>query len=138
MSTVSQPTRLVIAEHFLRGIGRPDPDLDGLGGLLTEDVVYRALARNSLTGTFSGRDAVIAHLREVAEVTQGTYDAIKWEDWLIGEFHVAALVDVHMQVDHRLYRGRHLVLVSFDLHDKIEAITVFFEDPDALDRVIDR
>ena len=55
-------------------------------------------------------------------------DTFKWEDWLVGEQHVAALADVHIHMQGKRYKSRHLFLVGFDTDDKIVEIVVFFED----------
>ena len=66
------------------------------------------------------------HLMRLFERTGGTFDAFKWEDWMLGEYHVAALANVHLNTKGQMYKGRHLFLVRFDKDDLIQEITVFF------------
>jgi ketosteroid isomerase-like protein len=128
------PSRLAAAQQFLTHMGRGD--LGQATELLSEQVSYRAQGNNALAGLFTGRDAVARHLQQLVERTRGTFEAFKWEDWMIGEHHVAGLADVHAQSNGRTYKGRTLTLVTFNSADEIEAITVFFEDQSGIDRFI--
>jgi ketosteroid isomerase-like protein len=134
MPDLPHPDRLTTAQQFLTHIGRGDfaQAID----LLSENVTYRAQGHNALAGLFTGRDAVTRHLTELIERTRGTFEAFKWEDWLIGEHHVAGLSSVHAQSQGRIHKGRSLTLVGFNSADEIDHITVFFEDQSALDRFI--
>jgi ketosteroid isomerase-like protein len=126
--------RLARAQLFLTHIGRGD-FLQAID-LLSENVTYRAQGNNALAGLFTGRDAVIRHLTELVERTKGTFEAFKWEDWLIGEHHVVGLSSVHAQSHGRIYKGRSLTVLGFNVAEEIEHITVFFEDQNAIDRFI--
>jgi len=126
--------RLARAQLFLTHIGRGD-FLQAID-LLSENVTYRAQGNNALAGSFTGRDAVIRHLTELVERTKGTFEAFKWEDWLIGEHHVAGLSSIHAQSHGRIYKGRSLTVLGFNVAEEIEHITVFFEDQNAIDRFI--
>jgi ketosteroid isomerase-like protein len=126
------PTRLGTAQEFLLHVGHHD--FDEAIGLLSPGVVYRVPGRHALAGTFHGPDEVTAHLITLVERTTGTFEALKWEDWLIGQDHVAALVNVHMQSNARAYTGRHIFLVTFDLDDRISGISVFFENESSAER----
>ena len=127
-------TRLAIARQFLAHIGHRDVD-QGIE-LLSADATSRVPGSRALAGTFSGRDEVMRHLTDLYERTGGTFDAYKWEDWMVGEHHVAALADVHFDAKGQMYEGRHLLLVRFDLDDKIEEITVFFGDQRSIERLL--
>ncbi len=126
--------RLARAQLFLTHIGRGD-FLQAID-LLSENVTYRAQGNNALAGLFTGRDAVIRHLTELVERTKGTFEAFKWEDWLIGEHHVVGLSSIHAQSHGRIYKGRSLTVLGFNVAEEIEHITVFFEDQNAIDRFI--
>jgi ketosteroid isomerase-like protein len=104
--------------------------------LISEDVTYRAGGDNALSGTFHGREEVSAHLREVVERTGDTYEALKWEDWLVGEDHVAAIVRVHAEEHGAVLTARLVILLAFDPADKISEITVLFDDARSTDRFI--
>lgn len=134
MPDSSQHSRLASAQEFLSHMGRGD--LGQATRLLSEHVVYRAPGSNALAGIFTGPEEVVTHLLLLASKTGGTFDAFKWEDWMVGEHHVAGLTTVHAQATGRRYRGHHLILVSFNVADQIDGITVFFEDQGAIDRFI--
>jgi ketosteroid isomerase-like protein len=134
MPDSNHTARLAAAQQFLTHIGRGD--LGQAIDLLSEQVSYRAQGNNALAGLFTGRDAVARHLQQIVERTRGTFEAFKWADWMIGEHHVAGLASVHAQSNGRIYKGRTLMLVTFNSADKIEGITVFFEDQNAIDRFI--
>ena len=77
------------------------------------------------------------HLMRLFERTGGTFDAFKWEDWMLGEHHVAALANVHLNTKGQMYKGAPICfLVRFDKHDKIQEITVFFEDQRSAERFL--
>jgi ketosteroid isomerase-like protein len=128
--------RLAITREFLQRVARAD--LAEAVKLLSDDVTYRAEGNNALAGSFSGRDGVVRHLLQIIEKTRGTFETFKWEDWMVGEHHVVGLGAIHAQAEGRIFRGRTLTLVSFNIADEIHAITVFFEEPDAMDRFIGR
>jgi uncharacterized protein len=54
-------------ERFARG------DVSGLVSLFADDAVWRVPGANSMTGTYEGRDEILAFLRRTAELTGGTY-----------------------------------------------------------------
>jgi ketosteroid isomerase-like protein len=126
--------RLASAQQFLTHISRGD--FAQATDLLSEDVTYRAEGNNALAGLFTGRDAVTRHLTQLVERTRGTFEAFKWEDWLIGEHHVVGLSSIHARSHGRIYKGRTLTVVGFNVADEIEHLTVFFEDQNAMDRFI--
>jgi ketosteroid isomerase-like protein len=134
MPEAAPPTRMAIAQHFLVLIGHRDVDRGA--ELLSPHATYRVPGSHALAGTFSGREEIMGHLISLFDRTGGTYDAFKWEDWLLGEHHVAALANVHLNTKGQIYKARHLFLVRFDMHDKIEEITVFFEDQRAAERFL--
>jgi ketosteroid isomerase-like protein len=128
------PTRIAIAQQFLLLIGRRE--FDRGVELLSPNATYRVPGNNALAGTFSGPQEIMGHLVSLFERTGGTYDAFKWEDWMLGENHVAVLANVHINTKGQMYKARHLYLTRFDAHDKIDDITVFFEDQRAADRFL--
>jgi hypothetical protein len=134
MPDSTHPDRLDKAQLFLTHIGRGDfiQAID----LLSENVTYRAQGNNALSGLFNGRDAVIRHLTELVERTKGTFEAFKWEDWMIGQHHVAGLSSIHAQSYGRIYKGRSCTVLGFTMADEIDHLTVYFEDQDAIDRFI--
>jgi ketosteroid isomerase-like protein len=135
MPDPTQSARLETARAFISHIGRGDAD--HLVDLLSEHVTYRAPGDNALAGSFTGREAVAAHLAQLSERTTA-FRPVQWEDWLVGELHVAALVTIHAQMSGTIYRGRQIILIGFDYENKIEALTVFFEDQGAIDRFVGR
>jgi hypothetical protein len=62
-------------------VGRSD--VDGAVGLLSHTATYSVEGVNSLSGTFSA-DEIVDHLVAMFERTSGTFDATKFDDWLIG------------------------------------------------------
>jgi ketosteroid isomerase-like protein len=102
--------------------------------MLAPDVTYRVIGQHSLAGTFAGPDEVMRHLTEVRERTSGTLDAVKWDDWLVGENHVGALLEVHIRANARKFSGRVIYLLRFDVDDLITDILVVFGDEDAAAR----
>lgn len=132
MPTSAHTTRLGAAQQFVMHIGHRDSEQ--AMELLSPQVTYRVQGHHALAGVFSGREEVTRHLMLLLERTRGTLDALKWEDWLLGEDHVAALADIRAQADGQVYTGRYLFLVRFDIDDKIADVIVFIEDERAAER----
>jgi ketosteroid isomerase-like protein len=126
MSEATESTRLQTAQRFLLNIGHPN--VDEAIAALSPSVAYRVPGTHRLAGTFTGREAVTRHLVELVEGTLGTFDAVKWDDWLEGSLHVAALAQIHAQKEGRLFSGRVLFLVKFDSSNLIDNVEVFVED----------
>jgi hypothetical protein len=104
--------------------------------VLSPAVTYRVAGEHALAGTFSGREEVCSHLSDVVERTMGTMDAIKWEDWMLGEHHIAAWGEVHVRSKGRVFSGRRLIMLRFDVDDKIDEVIVLFEDQRAIERFL--
>ena len=132
MSEPTNPTRLEAAQRFVMHIGHRD--LDQAIGLLSPVVTYRVAGVSTLSRVFSGGAEVAGHLCDLVERTKGTFEAIKWEDWMVGEHHVAAWADIQMQMERREFAGRIMFLLGFDVADKIDEIIVLPEDPHAVER----
>jgi len=128
-------TRLARAQRFVAHLGHRD--VDQSIALLAPNVIYRAIGTHSFSGLFTGRDEVAAHLRELAERTQGTMDALKWEDWMVGENHVAAFGTVRAEITGRRLTVQLLVLLRFDVNDMIAELHIFYEDERAVARFFD-
>jgi ketosteroid isomerase-like protein len=128
----SNASRLQVARRFVASIGQRDTDQ--AIGFLAADVTYHVLGNYAFAGTFSNPRGVADHLANLADWSMGTFDTVSWEDWLVGDEHIAALARVRIQADARSYRGRHMFLLRFDEMDKISRITVLFESPDAAAR----
>jgi ketosteroid isomerase-like protein len=127
----TSPKRLQLAQQFMASIGRSD--VDGAISLLSPSASYRVEGVHSLAGTFSADEAV-DHLRTMIERTSRTFDATKFDDWLIGDHYVGSVVQVKLQAAGRRYSGIVVFLFRFDHDDLIDKVTVHFEDPDAISR----
>jgi ketosteroid isomerase-like protein len=132
MSASPPPSQLEIAQRLAAHLGHLD--FDELTDLLSQDVTYRVGGNHPLAGIFRGPDEVVAHMRQLVDWTGNTFDAFKWEDWLVGDRHVAALVRIHAQAHAAVYAGQILVLFGFDSADRVCDITIFFEDAIAAER----
>lgn len=123
-STVS--SRLRVAQLFIMQIGHRG--MADLADLLVTTVTFKAAGESVLAGYSSGREAVLEHFDNLARRTAGTFDIIKWSDWMIGESHVAVLLDVHAQCLGRFRRESQLFLVKLNARDMIVEIRVFVGD----------
>ena len=104
-------------------------DQDQVKELLSPLATYRVAGGRSSLGVFSGHERVAEHLCDLVEKTKGTYEAVKWEDWMVGEHHVAAWGDIQAESRGRRFAGRVLFLLRFNLDDMIDEVIVFPEDP---------
>jgi hypothetical protein len=132
MTDSNSTVRLHVAKEFALHLGHRD--VAQVLPLLSPQVSFRVLGDHALAGTFIGPEAVANHLLELADVTRGTFEALKWADWLVGEEHVAALADVQMQANQRIFHGRPLFLMTFDVNDRISEFTILFESEAAASR----
>ena len=135
--TVGPPlSRLNVAYQLAAHLGQRD--FDKVVDLLSQDVTYRVGGNHTLAGTFRGPVQVVAHVRQLVERTGDTYDAFKWDDWLVGAHHVAGLVRIHAHGHAAVYSGKLVVLFGFDPADKVCEITVLFEDAGGAERFFGR
>ncbi len=125
MST-PEPQRLINARQFLLSYSREH--VDDVVRLLSPDVVYSVPGHNQLSGIFHGPDEVRRHIVKLIDFSQGTFEVLKWMDWMIGDTHVTALQYAQAQTRGRIYRRHHLYLLGFDRDDLLSEIRVFFED----------
>lgn len=124
--------RLGTLQAFLQRLFRGD--LPSAVALLHENVRFRIPGRASLSGELHGRDEVARHLEEYMRFTNDTSDVLKWEDWLVGLEHVAAVTTTRMQHSGSLMTSRLVFLAAFSEDGLIEDFEVFFRDERALER----
>jgi hypothetical protein len=102
--------------------------------MLSPNVVCTVPGQSKLSGVFHGPDEVRRHLVTLVELSGGTFEALKWMDWMVGETHMTALQYAQAQREARIYRGFHLYLLESDSDDLLSDIKIFFEDQSAADR----
>lgn len=132
MSEPSASIRMHAAQEFTRLMGHRD--VEKVAPLLSPKVVYRVPGHHALSGSFRGIDAVITHLLDLADRSGGTMNAFKFEDWLVSENSVAAVVDLHIQGHGATVTERNVFLFSFDGSDRVAEISIFFQNEDAIER----
>ncbi len=132
MTAAPPPSRLQIAHQLAAHLGHRD--FDKVAELLSPEVTYRVEGNHVLAGRFHGPEEVMTHVQEVAERTGDTYDPFKWDDWLVGDQHVAALFRIRAQGHGAVFSAKILVLFGFDSADKVSEIRVFFDDAEGADR----
>lgn len=121
-----EPARLVNARRFLMGI-TSDNSPDVLP-LLSPEVVFTVPGQHPLAGVFHEPDGVCEHIGRLFSTTSGSFEILKWVDWLVGLSHVAALQYAQAQGGGVIYRHHHLFLVETSEQDLLTAVRVFFED----------
>ena len=110
--------------------------LDDAVSFLSPQVIYTVPGRSPLAGVFHGPDAVRVHLAKLLRITSGTFEVLKWVDWMVGLSHVSALQYAQAQGGGIIYRGHHLYLVETDHNDLLTDIRVFFEEQLEADRFL--
>jgi ketosteroid isomerase-like protein len=131
VSEAAEPARLVNVRQFLMGV-TADGASDVLP-LLSPKVVYTVPGHGPLAGVYRGPDEVAEHIRKLFRVTSGTFQILKWVDFLVGLSHVAAVQYAQAQGDGIVYRGHQVYLVETDQQDLVTRIQVFFEDQTVAD-----
>ena len=132
MVSAPEPQRLINARRFFLSYSREG--VDEAVQLLSPHVVYTVPGHSRVSGVFRGPEEVRRHIVKLIEFSRGTFEVLKWMDWMVGETHIAALQYAQAQTHSRVYRGHHIYLLEFDPDDLLSVITVFFEDQAAADR----
>jgi ketosteroid isomerase-like protein len=132
MEQSPEPQRLVNARQFFLNFAVTN--LDEATRLLSPNVVCTVPGQSELSGVFHGPDEVKRHLATLLELSRGTFEVLKWVDWMVGETHMTILQYAQAQREGKIYRGHHLYLLESDSNDLLSDIKVFFEDQAAVDR----
>jgi ketosteroid isomerase-like protein len=132
MAPSAEPQRLLNARRFFLSYSMKQ--LDEALRLLSPNVVYTVPGNSQISGVFRGPDEVRGHIVKLIEFSRGTFEVLKWMDWMVGETHISALQYAQAQGQGDLYRGHHLYLLESDPDDLLSSIKVFFEDQAAADR----
>jgi hypothetical protein len=120
------------AQEFTRHMGHRD--VDEVAPFLSPNVRYRVPGQHALAGSFQGVDAVMSHLHDLADRSGGTFNAFKFEDWLVSDNSVAAVIDAHIQGHGATITERNIFLFGFDGADRISEISIFFQNEDSIER----
>lgn len=131
MPAPADPLRLRNTRRFLMSFSTQRPD--DAADLLEPDIVYTVAGRNPFAGVFHGPTEVEHHLARLFDFSSGTFDVLKWVDWMVGEDHVAALQYAQVQGHGAIYRGHHLFVVRCAPDGLLADIRVFFEDQERAD-----
>src|SRR5271168_5407304 len=91
--------------------------LDEAVRLVSPSVVYTVPGSSPIAGVFHGPDEVRRHMGKLIEVSGGTFEVLKWIDWMIGEMHITALQYAQAQNRGGIYRGHHIYLLESDPDD---------------------
>ena len=132
MVSTPEARRLINARRFFLGYSREH--VDDAVKLLSPHVVYSVPGHNRISGVFHGPEEVRQHIVKLIDFSRGTFEVLKWLDWMVGESHITTLQFAQAQSDGRIYRGHHIYLLEFDPDDLLSVINVFFEDQAAADR----
>jgi len=117
----SAPARLKVAQFLLDVIGRCEPS--DVADLLSPQVVFELVEPGAAIERTSGRDAVFRELAQLANrMWLATGDG--WEDWLIGERHVAALGSAQDRGPDLVDPVCEEVLFTFDPSDVVTSVRV--------------
>jgi ketosteroid isomerase-like protein len=132
MAHSAEPQRLLNARKFFLSYSMKQ--LDEAVQLLSPNVVYTVPGNSHISGSFRGPEEVRRHIVKLIELSRGTFEVLKWMDWMVGETHISALQYAQAQGHGDIYRGHHLYLLESDPDDLLSSIKVFFEDQAAADR----
>jgi ketosteroid isomerase-like protein len=110
-------------------------DVQGISELLDPAIEYHVPGTQPPAGTFVGPEAVAEHLQTLLDMTQGTIDVEQWEDWLVGETHVAVIVRLALRRRSRRHNIRLLVLVNVSIKMVIDRVEVFSSEPESFSRI---
>jgi ketosteroid isomerase-like protein len=132
--TKQDDLRLERASALLSRLGRSS--ISEAFDVLADDIIWRVPGDNQFAGVYEGREIVQQHLLDLSDATS-EFSTSKWDDWMIGTHHIAARAAIHATGSGRLFSGRQLYLLRFDVDDKINEFIVFFEDEEKADRFLE-
>jgi ketosteroid isomerase-like protein len=132
MAPLTEPQRLLNARKFFLSYSMKQ--LDEAVRLLSPNVVYTVPGTSQISGVFHGPEEVRRHIVKLIELSRGTFEVLKWMDWMVGETHISALQYAQAQGHGDIYRGHHLYLLESDSDDRLSSIKVFFDDQAAAER----
>ena len=106
-----------------------------VGELLADEVGYHEPGDEDISGDFKGRGDVLALLKKMVDVTEGTFQ-LQPEGFLNLDRHSAALVRWSAERDGRRSEGREIGIYRFE-KNKIAEVWFYNEpdDPDAFSAV---
>jgi ketosteroid isomerase-like protein len=97
-------------QRALEGFGAGDPH--AYTALFTDDVLYHYPGRNPLSGDYRGKEAVLAFIERVSDLTGGTF-AAQVHDVLGSDDHAASLLLVSAERDGRRMEWRAVGVYNF-------------------------
>jgi ketosteroid isomerase-like protein len=127
------PVTADLVRQTYDAIGRGN--VEAFVGLLDPDVAWTVPGRHHLAGTFTGVPALLTHLAEVAQRTQGKI-GIEVVEVIAGDDRAVAIVDVELSVDGRTVQDRQVHL--FELRDgRITSVREYHGDEAAMQDVLE-
>lgn len=87
-------------------------DADAVMDCLAPDVSMRIPGDHQLAGIFSGREAVMEHLRRLWRQPDSVWRFAAVEDWLVSDQRVLLIADMHAQLPGRRHDWRRYLLVN--------------------------
>jgi hypothetical protein len=118
-----------LARAYFGAVG--SGDRDRLRAVLSPDVVYRFPGRNPFSQTYQGRDAVIAYIDRLRDLTGGTMH-VTVRDVLIGSETCAGWVRAEAERDGRAF-GWNLVAILTCSDTAINGIALYYDDQHGVD-----
>ncbi|KGN90466.1 ketosteroid isomerase [Porphyromonas crevioricanis] len=108
-------------------------DFDTMGALLSDDLVWHQPGKGTLSGIYSGKQNVFAHLGKMAQLSNGTF-AIDQVDYITenGDLVVAS-IEFAVSVNGHSMEMKGIDLFRFE-NDLIKEVWLFSERIDEEDR----
>ncbi len=133
-----------LAHRFLDAFNAADAT--ELTTCLSEQATLRVLGTHQLAGTFTGRAAVMGHVRRMWHQQHSVWRVVSCDDWLVSDQRVLAITTMHVQLPGRFRDWRRCLLFDVPLatvrppHElRIEHLQIFEDDDqDLVDAFIDR
>lgn len=133
-----------LARRFLSAFNHQDAV--AVTAYLTDQATLHIPGSHQLAGTFTGRAAVMTHLRLLWRQPHSVWRILACEDWLVSDQRILAIVTMHVQLPGRRRDWRRCLL--FDVHPataqaphdlRIAHVRIFEDDDQTLiDAFIDR
>jgi uncharacterized protein len=110
-------------------------DIEAFVALLDPDVAWTVPGQHHLAGTFTGVPALLAHLAEVVQRTEGEI-ALEVVEVIAGDRHTIAVVDVELMVDGRTVHDRQVHLFEQLSDGRIASVREYHGDERAMDDLL--
>lgn len=130
MATTAQHANVQRARRAYEAFDKAD--METVGELMTDDIVWHVGGNNALTGEYKGKDAVFGFFGKLMQNTGGTFK-LEVHDILANDEHTVTLVRQTAEKDGKKFESRAVHVTHADSEGRVKEFWAFEEDQAAGD-----